>query len=239
MAGDNYYLMTALPALGELGSPPPLSAAELLAHVRPNGGAADLVEAVLLSDDLIQREAFLAGEVEQVSPAVLTVAQAKNDQPLPDFLVSDLDESHVGIAVDRLWAAYYHHAASIASRCSSRFLTEWLGYEVSLRNALAVARAKALDIDPVGYTVAAELGGEYDFSVLLAEWAAASNPLAGLRVLDKARWRWLTENDAWFTFADDELVAYAVKLMLLCRWRRLTEPQNTKSNRPEKAQKYT
>ena len=225
MAGDNYYLMTALPALGEMGSPPPFSAAELLAHVQPNSGAAELVEAVLLSDDLIQREAFLAGEIEQVSPAVLTVAQTRNEQPLPEFLlpVSDLDESHAGLAVDTLWASYYHYAASVAGRRSSRFLTEWLGYEVALRNALAVARAKALDMDGAGCTVAVELAGEYDFSMLLAEWAAASNPLAGLRVLDGARWRWLTENDAWFTFADDELVVYAVKLMLLFRWKRLTE----------------
>ncbi|MGB2821431.1 MAG: hypothetical protein WBF17_10645, partial [Phycisphaerae bacterium] len=64
-----------------------------------------------------------------------------------------------------------------------------------------------------------------EFTLVLGEWSAARDPLAGLRVLDAARWRWLIEHDAWFTFADDELAAYAAKLMLLHRWKRIAEAQ--------------
>jgi len=58
---------------------------------------------------------------------------------------------------------------------------------------------------------------------LLRAWTQASTPLAGLRVLIEARWAWLAEHDAWFSFRDDELAAYAVRLMLLEQWRRLAQ----------------
>ena len=55
----------------------------------------------------------------------------------------------------------------------------------------------------------------------MSEWASAATPLAGLKVLDLARWDWLKRHGAYFTFGDDELAAYAAKLMLLGRWNRI------------------
>jgi len=55
------------------------------------------------------------------------------------------------------------------------------------------------------------------------EWALAPDPLRAQRVLDEARWRWLSDHDGRFSFEADELAAYAAKLVLLDRWRRLTE----------------
>jgi len=37
-----------------------------------------------------------------------------------------------------------------------------------------------------------------------------------------ARWAWLADNDAWFSFRDDELAVYAARLMLLHQWKRIT-----------------
>jgi len=56
---------------------------------------------------------------------------------------------------------------------------------------------------------------------VIAEWTAAPDPLAGQRVLDQARWSWLKEHDAWFSFGGDELAVYAAKLMLIDRWHRV------------------
>jgi hypothetical protein len=49
------------------------------------------------------------------------------------------------------------------------------------------------------------------------------NPLSGLKVLDRARWDWLSRNDRAYSFENDEIAAYAAKLMLLHRWRRLAQ----------------
>jgi len=232
MAGDNYYLVTALPALGDLGSAPPMAPADLRDHVREAGRARTLVEAILLGDDLLQRDAVLAGEVEKVVPAVLTPAQVRDEAPLPPYLAVEEEPPSPRIPSDAMWAAYFRHAAAVAARGASPFLAAWVAHEVALRNALATARAKALGLDPADYVVAPDLGrSDEDFAPLVSEWAAAGTPLEGLKVLDRARWNWLVEHDGWFTFGDAELAAYAAKLMLLVRWHRLSAGPQPRGSR--------
>ena len=120
--------------------------------------------------------------------------------------------------------------AAVAHRRRSSFLAEWVGLEVTLRNTLVEVRAKALDLPPESYLVATDLDrDDLDLTTMINEWSSARDPLAGLRALDNARWRWLDENDHWFSFATDELAAYAVKLMLLHRWIQLTEPHTSET----------
>ena len=222
MGGHHYYGISALPVLGDLGSRPPLTLVGLREHVADLAHPRALVDTLLLFDDLVQHEAFLAGEVREVSPAVLTAAQVRNEEPLPQDLAGEASPPP-RVAADATWAAYFRLAAQEAGRHGSPFLSAWVSYEVSLRNALAAARARALGLDPAPYLVSEELGGaEEDFSALVSEWAAAADPLAGLRVLDRARWAWLVAHDRWFTFADEEFAAYAAKLMLIVRWDRLS-----------------
>jgi len=223
MAGDNYYLLTALPGLGELGSVPPLSMGELLEKALAADGDAVLLEALILSDDLLQRQALLAGEIEEPEPVVLTVPQMRGEEPLPEYLALPSKEVTSQFTPDSIWESYYRHASSVADARGSGFLARWVEYEVGLRNALVMARAKALDIDGQEYLVAPDVGSPRDsFAGVISEWTAAPDPFAALRVLDEARWAWLSENDGWFTFSDDELIAYGAKLMLLWRWYRLS-----------------
>jgi len=225
MAVGNYYLVTSLPSLGELGSAPPLAPAELMKRLAESH-ARDLVAAVLLADDLIQREAYLAGEVDEAEPAVLSVAQVQDDEPLPASLAPEPDAAtaHQGPASDAVWDVYFRHAHAVARRQNAAFLEAWVGFEVALRNALATARAKALNLDPETYVVAADLAdADADVSRLVSEWADAANPFEGLRALDRGRWAWLFEHDAHFSFADAELTAYAAKLVLVARWHRLQQ----------------
>ncbi len=227
MAGDNLYLLTALPTLGELSSVPPISPAQLLEQFISSDGNRVLLETLLLNDDLLQRQAFLASEIVKVEPAVLNVTQTQNEEPLPDYLEASSGEISGQSTVDVLWDTYYHYAANVATNQQSSFLQKWIEYEVGLKNALVEARAKALNLDSQEYIVAESLGiAKEDFSSLVSEWLAASDPIAGLKILDTARWQWIVENDDWFTFKDDELVAYGAKLMLIQRWYRLGEEQN-------------
>ena len=229
MGESNYYLLSSLPGLIDLSSPPPLTCRDLLEHLRSSAAPRTLVETLFLSDDLLQRDALLAGEIERAEPAVLTAAQAADEEPLPDYLADGADAPR-RIVVDAVWEAYFRRAADIAGRMGNAFLAGWTAHEVALRNAVAAARARALGLVADDYLVAADLGlapgaNEGDLSALTADWAAAPDPLAGLRVLDTARWRWIAEHEAWFSFGDDELAAYAARLMLLVRWQRLTEAQ--------------
>ena len=222
MSGQNYYLLAALPSLGELGSTAPINASEFLEHVSPVESVRMLVEAVFLGDDLTQRQAFLTGELEKPSPVVLTLEQVRDEEPLPDELIAPQDVTDPRSVVDAVMGAYFGHAMLVAKSAGSEFLTNWVGFEVALRNALTEARAKSLSLDAEDYTVAPELADlNTDFAMVIAEWSAAADPLAGMQALDGGRWDWLCQHEGWFSFDDDELACYAAKLTLIERWNRL------------------
>ena len=237
MTGNNYYILTALPGLGDFGSSAGLTPGKLLEYVTDEAGPRLLSEVIFLSDDLLQRQGYLAGEITETNPVVLTKSQTCNQEPLPTYLVGGRQEESTRAPGDDLWANYYRYAADVARSQASDFLSAWVEYEVTLRNAVAAARAKALELDPADYLVAEELArSEEDFSQLLNEWSSSENPFAGLRILDKGRWDWLVRHEGWFSFADDELACYGAKLMLLSRWERMEQDRRRgKGDRRRKA----
>jgi hypothetical protein len=214
MVSDGYYSLTALPALD------PPGALERIPPGRPQLLAGTL----LLGEDLLLREAFHAGEVRAVEPAVLTAEQVRGEEPLPGELEpAEAAEATRALPADVVWDAYYRHAADIAQRQGSEFLREWVGTEVRLRNDLARTRAQALGLQAAPYQVATELqGSAAAVEPALTAWADARDPLAGMRALVAARWRWVEQQEPLYTFEADEYPAYAAKLALLHRWRRLT-----------------
>jgi hypothetical protein len=244
MSGQNYYLLTALPGLGELGADPSLTPRAMLEMLAPSPGAQQLAAVIFLSDDLLLRQAVMSGEIpaDQAEPVVLSAEQVRDEAPLPAFLANEAGPDGEGgqgesaggaaqLGVDRVWALYFEHAARGAR--GGEMLAEWVRYEVGLRNALAAARAKALGLDAARYLVAPQLGcGEEEYAAVLGEWSAAANPLAGLKVLDAARWNWIAEHSRHFTFSDDELAAYAARLVILHRWKRIAAAQQVQAQAP-------
>jgi hypothetical protein len=234
------YLLSVLPSLEPIGSIPPLSKIAFLEQVTDSKGPVRTVEMLLLSDDLMQYQALLTEEVEkdQVDLALLSLDKAEGEAVLPDFLLPDetaedaeKKQENERLSVDGIWARYFRHAASIAKRTRSHFLNAWIGFEVGLRNALATARSRKLDLDPADYMVAPELADpKVDYSHIVSAWSSASDPLTAQETLDKARWDWLEEHEGWFSFSACEIEAYAAKLILLHRWRRiLSEKQHNKA----------
>ena len=226
----HFYLMCILPGLGDFRSAPPVHKQELLTIVGDAEGPSELVQAILLSDDLLQREAILAGEHEPDASdlAIISLQQVRNEAPLPHFMKSKPDDTNESsgnrISVDPIWQNYFRYACKIARIYQTPFLKAWVGFEVGMRNALARARAAALDLDPWPYLVAQELGDpESTFERIVPDWTAASNPLEALEILDRFRWNWATNHERWYKFSNDEVAAYTAKLMILHRWQRITE----------------
>jgi hypothetical protein len=225
------YLLSVLPMLEPIGSIPPLSKQSFLEQVINSNGPVITVETLLLSDDLMQYQALLAEEIEKdrIDLTILSLSKGEDEEILPDYLLppepaQGLEEKKENerLNIDGIWTRYFHHAASVAKRSRSSFLKAWIGFEVGLRNALAIARANMLDLDSAAYLVAPELADKNtDYSHTVSEWSGASNPLTALKVLDEARWDWCEEHGGWYNFHACEIEAYAVKLMLLHRWRRI------------------
>ncbi len=230
-----HFLLTMLPSPGKLGSAPPMGLSDLIEHVTEDSQWRKLVEAIILLDDLQQREALLAGEIEEVEPAVLTLQQARGEAPLPEILVADVPRDQPGaIATDLLWETYFRYVHALGRAERSRFLVQWVEFEIALRNTLATARARRLGLAEGDYLIAADLAAENgEASVVVDEWAAAPTPLAGLQAVIRGRWAWVDEHDGWFSFSVDELLAYAVRVMLLEQWRRsATEEEEVTKDRP-------
>jgi hypothetical protein len=221
-----FYLLSALPELKTFGDPPPLKKQKLLFMVEESGGPSEIVQLILLNDDLLQREALLAGEIEpdNTDLAVLSLKQAKMEAPLPEFLLSGTEMENNADenlnAGDPVWRNFFYHALKIAQIKKSYFLEFWVKFEVGLRNALAGARAKALKLEPEPYLVAPELE-DPDIMVenIVADWSRTSNPLEGAKILDMERWNRFTEYEPWYSFSMDEIAAYTAKLIILYRWR--------------------
>jgi len=213
-----YYLLTSLPALPVLGEAQPIDLPDLREMAQGDGAAAEVVDALLLDYDLLLRDAALAGEVEAPRPAVLTVEQMGDQAPLPEALQAE-PARRLRVPADAVWEAYYRHADRVGRSRHCRFLTEWVGFEVALRNALVDARAEMLGLDGEGYRVAEDLAVADESAAIAARaFTEAPDPLKGLRRLDEARWRWVDQRGAYYSFGIDELAAYARKLVLLTRW---------------------
>ncbi len=225
MARRYYFLLSALPRLPELGEAPAMPLQVFHALVAQEASALGLVEAVLLEQDLLWREAALAGEVERPEPVVLSAEQVAGEAPLPEFLTGGPDRPR-RIAADATWEAYYRYAHGLARRKGCPFVKRWAGFEVALRNALAAVRAKALDLDAEEYLLAREIADEEaPVGEIVSAWSEAPDPLSALRTLDEHRWTWIERESRYFTFALDELTAYARKLVLLTRWHALARQE--------------
>jgi len=221
---SHYFFLTSLPALPSLGEAPPASLGEFYSRACDEPAVGLAAAAVLLEHDLLGLQSVLSGESDRVDGVVLSAAQVAGTEPLPAFLRPQ--EQAPGSRVsgeDAMWEAYFRHVVSVGERIGCEFLRRWAGFEVALRNALVVARAKALNLTADEYLVAVELADtSADVAGIVTRWAGAPDPLAATRVLDQGRWAWLAAHGEWFSFRIDEAGAYARGLVLLHRWRRMS-----------------
>ena len=105
---------------------------------------------------------------------------------------------------------------------SSDFAAWWHGIDTQIRNQLARIRAGRLGLDArpfvrmhKGYDVSVELG--------VAEAMSRADPLARELALDRCRWKALDEFIKDDRFGLGAILAYGVRLLMLDRWRELTE----------------
>jgi len=226
MAEKNYYIQSFLAELDTIESPVKISTGDFLDTLEPDAAVTQSVRMIFLSDDLLQRESYAAGQIQDVLPAVLPVEVLRCEEPLPDFLLQDAASSSK-IETDAVWENYFRHIEQNAqSLPGCGFILRWVAFEVTLRNSLVEARANALGLEPGDYFVADELSDPtIDLKQTVTEWlgVVADNPIDAQKILDRARWDWILQHGAYFSFRDDELVAYAAKLSIACRWKRLAD----------------
>lgn len=93
----------------------------------------------------------------------------------------------------------------------------WYGFEVYLRNRIAVARGVRLHVDARPW-LRPEIEVYPGLSRSLDEAFTAPTPLAREKALDTLRWQRLEDLQAQYPFAFGALVAYRLKLLLAEKW---------------------
>ena len=106
------YLLSILPALEPIGSIPPLTKQELWDQIVVGHGPVETIEVILLSDDLMQREALLCQEKapDEADLVILSESSTEEEFILLEFLLPEEGtESHENarLAVDE--DVCFHH----------------------------------------------------------------------------------------------------------------------------------
>jgi hypothetical protein len=218
---DTIYFLTALPALPSLGEKPPLRLVELRDRADDLPPIRRVIDAVLLEADLTQRRSILAGERDDAEPLVLSIEQIRGEAALEDTLRAEPPSGRAH-AADVEWIGYFLFVHALGAQAGCGFLTRYAAFEIALRNALAVERARVLGVSADPYVFLEDLAepGAEVRPIVLA-WSGAADPLEAQRVVDQGRWQWLQANAGWYTFGLDEVAAYTRALLLLARWHRL------------------
>lgn len=218
-----YYLLASLPPLtSNFGDEPPISVANFWRRIRQEApDLQEVIQAALLIKDITNLEQADNGlqpatsgslPVELLS-RVLTDSLAQSWYLPEELALKDKWQS-------RIWETYFQYAMSIAEKHDSS-LAEWLTFESGLRRAFERARAETLGRSVQPRNFASEDIREQESLVDL--YRKASNPMEAEKLLDQARWKKIAALAMPYTFDDSEVVAYALRLLLVERWWTISE----------------
>jgi hypothetical protein len=106
-------------------------------------------------------------------------------------------------------------------------LKKWRVFDTALRNELVKIRASRKQVDPLKYIRGDEYAGPYITHIAMN---AYRNPaiLEAEKTLDQERWRMLDELATGHYFDLDFLITYALKLLILERWERISRADKSK-----------
>lgn len=212
--GGHYFLLSRLPPLpGAVDDPMPITLRELRDLLVEEGAVtAQLARAVLAEQDLYTLESNPGTD-----PDSLLILDGHTPDAMPDLLLS-ADDRGRKVRFDTVWERYFRWVLALGA-ARSTLLHTWARYNLGLRNALVRARAQALNLDAEEYTLLPEEEDvDADFPSVMKRWQQAPTPLLGELVLDRARWDYLTSISPHYSFATDEVVDYAIRILLMARW---------------------
>jgi len=222
-----YRLMSGLPALPPTPERPPLPLAELgaLLAVELTEQAARLAEALLLRLDVANAQALAENRRELFDDRGtrrLEQLSTRAAADLPDFLEDFLRRQEEGalggpLFFVPLWQGYYRYLLCVAEEGRSRFLREYVAFELPLLNGLARQRAERLGADVTGMLIE-EPSGPSRHDELLARLAEEENPQARERILDAARLQAIEAAAGTDPFSIDAVLAYLAAILVFERW---------------------
>ncbi len=228
--GGYYFLACLLPPLPSvLGEKLSVSFPEITRMVRRNIEASDagLVQAQLSVIDAANWESFDQGKDFFLEGGILTHDEIKARRNLPAFIRQFIAEKERDIRrpciYDRLWELCYAAILSLAREAGSRYLMDYIPWEINLRNRLVAQRLREGDGNLADSTV---LPGSaaFDFSSLLSQLDAQKAPLEAERLLDGERLKRMSSCAGSDPFSLDTILAFIAQAAVYGRWETMQAP---------------
>jgi hypothetical protein len=243
MGKNYYYLVTSLPTLnfGEFNTVP---VADLLEKIGQEVTSEDRERIVFFQKEndirnlnSVEEDWETFRNLGNIPAAAFTDPEQTVAFPEKwvDYMLSQKGEKPIHI--DTLWLAYFEEGKSL----KSEFIDAWLTHELALRTAIALIRQEkqeavnlSEEVQASEQPVIAEIlpnsrqpnfgvAYQFDWADSLRELFKNKNPKEIEMALDQIRWQFL---DAWIAnrhFANEVVLAYALKLFICERWKRLDQ----------------
>lgn len=229
--GVYYFLMCLVPPLPPvLGEKTAMPFADVSALVKRHihGDDRPLLQAQLYAIDAVNWEQRDQGREIYVGGGVMAREDLEEGRDLPEFIRKYVEERERGLRrsypYDRLWELYYEEALDRAEKNGSRFLRDYLSWDLQLRNQLAAQRAKDRGTPVEEATLLRDLHRSYDFGPLLAQVKAGKHPLQEERLIDEERLRHIYQTEGTSPFTRDALLAYLARGAIYARWEKMAAP---------------
>jgi hypothetical protein len=222
--GTYYFLMCLLPPPPTaLGEKMPLPLGEITKKIQKylNPKDIDILDIYLLSIDVANFENVAQGHDIFIEGGLLSREELHNKKNLPQVINNFLEEQNKGIGrhyiYDRLWEIYYSRALAVAEKCQCKYLSDYLSWEVSLRNSIAGMRARMQRKNPADYVISNIGIKSLEFSDVMPQ-IKSRNPLQAERFLDEERLKYIYHFECIDPFSIDAVLAYISRAMIYSRW---------------------
>ena len=214
-----FYLLSALPPLRPtFDAEPPLTVSAFWQKIQQEDRSlGELVQAILLEKDIAnlqevcqERRPIEAGTIPLETLIRFPKDHAVVKPYLPEPIMSLLREE---TWPSRIWKAYFQYAFSMAEKRGSR-LSEWIEWDLTLKNVFQDARSQRQTRRWATFSFAPT----HEHERIVETYRKAQNPLEAEQALDRAKWEKISSLCVPYSFQTDEIMAYALHLLILQRW---------------------
>jgi len=222
-----YFLMGLLPPLPSvLGDKLAVSLPDILQTVSRYIHPSDdhMIKAYFSLIDAANWERIDQGFGAFLEGGNLTRDEMETRQNLPDFIKVFVDEQERGIyrphIYDRLWELCYAAILERAEKKGCRFLTDYISWDIELRNTLTALRLRRSRKNVSDYTIVSSIQ-PFDFTALFSQLQSQSNPLDAERLIDIERLKQIYHYESFDPFSLDAVLAFLSRAFIYSRWEEL------------------
>lgn len=234
-----YYLLNSLPGLeANFQSPLPLSLGNFWRRVQEEDNQIQkIIQAIFLQKDInnleqivLQQKPFSTASLSLDTLTKIWTEKGMAELFLPAPIAEWIEPEKWH---EEIWDAYFSYCFGIAHSYSNA-LQEWLSWNLGLKNAFYEKR-NVEELKKREFSLPLQKSFQKSFEKdetqreyqnLIQLYYKASHPLEAEMILDKARWEKISNLATPYSFSQDEVVVYALHLLLLERWWQISQTEN-------------